>query len=69
MLTGNVVEPPRRESCPEVPHAGHDDPRNGHADVGPGLIQHQELHAPGFDERAALLHVFARVGRFDRRIP
>src|SRR5690242_6694727 len=44
-LDRHVVEPARRKAAVEMPHAGNDDPHDGHLDVGPRLVEHQEIIA------------------------
>ena len=61
----HVIETPGSEPWPEVSHARYDDTHHGHADVWPGLVEHQELHASFLDQCAACLHVVARVRRLD----
>src|SRR6185437_6148990 len=43
-LYRNIIEPTRPEAAIEVPQARHDDADDGDLDVGPGLVEHQEIH-------------------------
>src|SRR5215212_9069095 len=56
-LDGNIVQPAGREATIEVPHSGDDHPDNGHPDVGPGLVQHDEIETLLLDELDAGDHL------------
>src|ERR1700758_1895952 len=44
-LDRNVVETARPEATVEMAQARDSDPYHGNADIGPGLVQHQEIIA------------------------
>src|SRR4051812_41770655 len=56
-LDGNIVQPPGREAAIEVPHSGDDHPDNRRPDVGPGLVQHDEIETLLLDELDAGDHL------------
>src|SRR5580704_14875320 len=75
-LYRNIVKPARCEAAIEMPQSRNDYPDDGHFDVGPGLIEDEEIEArassdidagddliAGVVERAEL-HVGARLGRW-----
>src|SRR3954471_10531472 len=60
-LDGNIVQPAGREATIEVPHSGDDHPDNRHPDVGPGLVQHDEIETLLLDELDAGDHLLSVV--------
>src|SRR5215831_11291256 len=58
-LDWNVVEPARREAAIEMPQAGNDHPGDRDFDVGPRLIEDEEIELVSSGDTHAGLHLFA----------
>ena len=41
----HIIETPGSETAIDMPHSGHDHPDNGNVDVGPGLVENEEIQA------------------------
>src|SRR4029077_21053443 len=57
----HVVKPAGPETAIEMPQARNDDADHGRLDVGPGLIEHEEIEAGAFDDVDAGQSLLARI--------
>ncbi len=57
----HVIKPARREAAIEMPHPRNDHAHHRHFDVGPRLIEHEEIEARSFYEIDAGHHLLARI--------
>src|SRR4051795_6371655 len=60
-LDRNVVKPARSIAPIEMPQARHDDPRHRDLDIGPGLIEHEEIMPGTPGDLDAGFHLRARI--------
>ena len=60
-LDRDFVEPARREAAVEMPQPRDDHPHDRHRDIGPRLIEDQEIEALALRKRNASDDLLARV--------